>query len=198
MGVGGDQKEKLKNKDNIKKFIQVITIQKEKTNKIDDNNNSLETNTDNNDKKIEDEVDKQSIHNEKVNKINNKRNKEKEIENIDNNINKKEKNKINDIITENNNVKDNNMSDINSNEKNNEEALLIFENKIKNRNINSDTYRRMMKSKTDISLKTSNSKILSEKQQLKQKISSDLNQIILFFLFIHFIIQKMCCLNMKI
>ena len=72
MGVGGDQKEKLKNKDNIQKIIQDITIQKEMANKKDDNNNSLETNTDNNDKKIEDEVDKQSKAYEEGNKANNK------------------------------------------------------------------------------------------------------------------------------
>ena len=172
MGVGGDQKENLKNKDNIQKFIQDITIQKEKTNKIDDNNNSLETNTDNNDKKIEDEVDKHSNDNEKVNKINNKENKEnkeKEIGNIDNNINKEDKNKINDIITEHNNVNDNNISDFNSNEKNNEEALLIFKNNITNKNINSDTYKRMMKNKTDISLKTSNSKRSIRKTVIEAK-----------------------------
>ena len=160
MGVGSDQKEKLKNKDNIQKIIQDITIQKEKANKIDDNNNSLETNTDNNDKKIEDDVDKQDKDNEEVNKVNNKENNQKEIvnENIDNNIVKEDKDKINDIIKENNKVNDITINGINSNENNNEEALLIFKNRIKNKNINADTYKRLMKNKTDISLKTSNSK----------------------------------------
>ena len=158
MGVGGDQKEKLKNKDNIQKIIQDITIQKEMANKIDDNNNSLETNTDNNDKKIEDEVDKQSKANKEGNKANNKENKEKENKIIDNNKVNEDKDKINYIITENNNANDNNITDINCNENNNEEALLIFKNRMKNKNINADTYKRLMKNKTDISLKTSNSK----------------------------------------
>ena len=158
MGVGGDQKEKLKNKDNIQKIIQDITIQKEMTNKIDDNNNSLETNTDNNDKKIEDEVDKQSKANKEGNKANNKENNEKENKIIDNNKVNEDKDKINYIITENNNANDNNITDINCNENNNEEALLIFKNRMKNKNINADTYKRLMKNKTDISLKTSNSK----------------------------------------
>ena len=158
MGVGGDQKEKLKNKDNIQKIIQDITIQKEMANKIDDNNNSLETNTDNNDKKIEDEVDKQSKANKEGNKANNKENNEKENKIIDNNKVNEDKDKINYIITENNNANDNNITDINCNENNNEEALLIFKNRMKNKNINADTYKRLMKNKTDISLKTSNSK----------------------------------------
>ncbi len=158
MGVGGDQKEKLKNKDNIQKIIQDITIQKEMANKIDDNNNSLATNTDNNDKKIEDEVDKQSKANKEGNKANNKENNEKENKIIDNNKVNEDKDKINYIITENNNANDNNITDINCNENNNEEALLIFKNRMKNKNINADTYKRLMKNKTDISLKTSNSK----------------------------------------
>ena len=158
MGVGGYQKEKLKNKDNIQKIIQDITIQKEMANKKDDNNNSLETNTDNNDKKIEDEVDKQSKANEEGNKANNKEDNEKDNKSIDNNKDNENNDKINNIITENDNAIDNNITDINSNENNNEEALLIFKNRMKNKNINADTYKRLMKNKTDISLKTSNSK----------------------------------------
>jgi len=167
MGAGSVQKEKLKIKDNIQNIIQDIAMQKEMTNKIDDNNNSLETNTDNNDKKIEEEGDKQNKDNEEVNINNHKENNEKVIEKIDNNIVNEIKDKMNNFKTENNIINDNNITAINEN--NNEEALLIFKNKVKNKQINADIYKRMMKNKTDISLKTSNSKRSIRKTVIETK-----------------------------
>lgn len=168
MGVGGDQKEKLKNKEDIQNISQDISLKNEMVNKkVEDN--SIETNTDNNDKKIDDEQNKQDKDSKELNMINNIENNEKEIKNIDNNIEKQDKDKIDYFITENNNVNDNNITDININEKNNEEALLIFKNKIKNKHINADIYKRLMKNNTDISLKTSNSKCSMRKKVIEAK-----------------------------